>query len=347
MPGIKIKNIKAKGFLSFKDIKLNNLDESVNFIVGPNGGGKTNFARLFKFILKEVLDQLYFQKTIFLKRGSNRIELEIDVEFILSSEEDKMIHIILSIIFLKRLERLNVRKDPQDEGQDSDQAHDSHLMTIFEVFKCFWNNEKGKLNAGKLIIINNGITNETEISYKPKKFNNIVIDLKNNFLKIGNGQNKVQDIDASKNYSEIINTLSGSIRNELDENHRYLMYVDDFNLNFFIQETKKISEKIEIKNLSGVIKNIENFENSLRLDFNRGINNKAGMSTILSWIFKNSIVNLDTFRCPSNNDITIKDVENIRSFDGNNLYQFLLKLKIYQPKDYTKIKKLFAELSGE
>ena len=147
MPGIKVKNIKAKGFLSFKDVELNKLDESVNFIVGPNGGGKTNFARLFKFILKEVLDPLYFQKTIFLKKGSNRIELEIDVEFILSPEEDKMMHIIFSIIFLKRLELLNVKKDPQDEEQNSDQVHNLHLTAIFESFKCFWDNEKGKLNA--------------------------------------------------------------------------------------------------------------------------------------------------------------------------------------------------------
>ena len=346
MPGIKVKNIKAKGFLSFKDVKFNKLDESVNFIVGPNGGGKTNFARLFKFILKEVLDPLYFQKTIFLKKGSNRIELEIDVEFILSLEEDKMIHIILSIIFLIRLERLSVRRDPQDEGQDSNQVHNIHLMTIFESFKCFWGNEKGKLNAGKLIIIYDDVANDTEIYYKPKKFKNIIFDIKNNFLKIGDDKSKVQDIDASKNYSEIINNLNGNIRNESDENRQYPMYVDDFNLNFFIQETKKISEKIEIKNLPEVIKNIENFGNSLISDSNRGINNKAGIFTILNWIFKNSIVNLDTFRCPSNNDITIKDVENIRGFDGNNLYHFLLKLKIYHPKDYTEIKRKFAELSG-
>jgi AAA15 family ATPase/GTPase len=345
MPGIKIKNIKAKGFLSFKDVELSDLGESVNFIVGPNGGGKTNFARLFKFILKEVLDPLYFQKTIFLKRGSNRIELEIDLEFILSSEEDKMIHIILSIIFLIRLERLNVRKDPQDEGQDSNQLHDLHLMTIFESFKCFWDNEKGKLNAGKLIIIYDDIANKTEISYKPKNFKNIIFDIKNNFLKIGDGQNNVQDIDVSKNYSEIINTLSNSIRNNLEGNTQYPIYIDDFHSNVFIQEAKKINEKIGIKNSSEVIKNIENFENSLQLESNRGIN-RVGVFTILNWIFKNSIINLDTFRCPSNNRITIKDIENTGNFDGNNLYQFLLKLKIYQPEDYAEVKKLFNELSG-
>ena len=46
MPGLKINSIKASGLLSFKNIKREDLNESVNFIVGPNGSGKTNFAKL-------------------------------------------------------------------------------------------------------------------------------------------------------------------------------------------------------------------------------------------------------------------------------------------------------------
>lgn len=54
MPGLKINNIKASGFLSFENLELKNLNDSVNFIVGPNGSGKTNFAKLMGFIRKTI-----------------------------------------------------------------------------------------------------------------------------------------------------------------------------------------------------------------------------------------------------------------------------------------------------
>ena len=56
MPGFKIKSIKASGLLSFKDIELKDLNESVNFIVGLNGSGKTNFAKLMRFIKFAILN---------------------------------------------------------------------------------------------------------------------------------------------------------------------------------------------------------------------------------------------------------------------------------------------------
>lgn len=37
MPRLKINNIKAKGFMSFGDIEINDFDEGINFIIEPNG----------------------------------------------------------------------------------------------------------------------------------------------------------------------------------------------------------------------------------------------------------------------------------------------------------------------
>ena len=105
MPGLKINNIKANGFLSFEDSKIKNPNERVNFIVGPNGSGKTNFAKLMGFIKKAILNPWNFPYSTdiknYLKKGSHQIKLDIDIEFILSDEEIEMVSKATAMIFFK------------------------------------------------------------------------------------------------------------------------------------------------------------------------------------------------------------------------------------------------------
>src|SRR5260370_40159257 len=47
---MRLHGIKAKNFLSLRDCTITDLDPHLNFIVGPNGSGKTNIFRLLKTI---------------------------------------------------------------------------------------------------------------------------------------------------------------------------------------------------------------------------------------------------------------------------------------------------------
>jgi energy-coupling factor transporter ATP-binding protein EcfA2 len=47
---MRLHGIKAKNFLSLRDCTITDLDPHLNFIVGPNGSGKTNMFRLLKTI---------------------------------------------------------------------------------------------------------------------------------------------------------------------------------------------------------------------------------------------------------------------------------------------------------
>ena len=46
---MRIRYIKARNFLSFKDVKIP-LNEDLNIIVGPNNSGKTNIVRALELV---------------------------------------------------------------------------------------------------------------------------------------------------------------------------------------------------------------------------------------------------------------------------------------------------------
>ena len=111
MPGLKINSIKASGFLSFENIELKNLNENINFIVGPNGSGKTNFAKLIGFIKNVILKPYNFPYSIdiqnYLKRDSRQIRIEAGIDLILSSEEIEMISLAVAMISFKKITQKN------------------------------------------------------------------------------------------------------------------------------------------------------------------------------------------------------------------------------------------------
>ena len=64
------------------------------------------------------------------------------------------------------------------------------------------------------------------------------------------------------------------------------------------------------------------------------------------WIFENSIVTLDNFRCPLKSMLSIKEINAMQSFNSNNLYSYLMQLKINKFNDYGKVKEMFEKLSN-
>src|SRR5580692_1789772 len=47
---MRVKTIKIKNFMSFKDFVWDGINPSLNILVGPNGSGKTNFFNAFRLI---------------------------------------------------------------------------------------------------------------------------------------------------------------------------------------------------------------------------------------------------------------------------------------------------------
>ena len=108
MPGLKIKGIKTSGFLSFENIELKDLNERFNFIVGPNGSGKTNFAKLMMFIKKAIILSPYnFPYAIdiknYLKKDSHQIKIEADIYLSLSEYEIEMVSSAIAMVFFKNI----------------------------------------------------------------------------------------------------------------------------------------------------------------------------------------------------------------------------------------------------
>ncbi|RZD14153.1 MAG: hypothetical protein EVJ47_07945 [Candidatus Acidulodesulfobacterium ferriphilum] len=353
MPGLKINSIKASGFLSFESIELVNLNENLNFVVGPNGAGKTNFTKLMGFIKMAILKPYNFPYSAniqnYLKRDSRQIKIEADIDLILSGEEIEMISLATAIIFFK----INIIMKPFNSS--------NYILSFQNTTKFFNYLWKEIFNKGKLIIEYDDISKSHKIFYKSIKIEKIAIDIVNNFLVTGyveNGydyhQNNFGSIQSDRKKEEIIGNIN-DIASYLNKNTDYndffrAWYNEDVKYSLLLENFNRFGtdNKIdgEIDNISKVIKYAENFFiKDSQLDLSIGTN-RVSISTIFMWIFENSIVTLDNFRCPSKNILSIKEINEMQNFDSNNLYPYLLQLKINKFDDYNKVKETFEKLSN-
>src|ERR1700722_11997508 len=84
---MRVKSIKIKNFLSFKDFTWESINPNLNIIVGPNGSGKTNLFNAFR-IFTELLND----------RGSSELLSEIK-NFAHLGNRDKKIELLMNIEF--------------------------------------------------------------------------------------------------------------------------------------------------------------------------------------------------------------------------------------------------------
>ena len=348
MPGLKINSIKASGFLSFENIELKNLNENINFIVGPNGSGKTNFAKLIGFIKKVILSPYNFPYSVdiqnYLKKDSRQIKIEADIDLILSGEEIEMISLATAMIFFKK----NNTKEPTSTDPNSLALS---LQNSISFFNFFW---KEKFTKGKLIIEYDDVSKNHSIFYKLTNEEKIVIDIVNNFLVTGyveNGYDYHQTDEKKEKIIGNINDIASCLNKNTDYNDFFrVWYNEDVKYSLLLENFNRFGtdNKIdgEIDNISKVIKYAEKyFIKDSQLGLSIGTN-RVSISTIFMWIFENSIVTLDNFRCPSKNILSIKEINEMQNFDSNNLYPYLLQLKINKFDDYNKVKETFEKLSN-
>ena len=117
---MRIKKIKIKNFMSFKDFAWENIDSKLNLIVGPNGSGKTNFFNAFRIFSEslndrnssELLDEI--KNFAHLGNRNEKIKISMSVEF---ENEEK--NIILAFVWASLFNTLSNRPmqfDSVDEG---------------------------------------------------------------------------------------------------------------------------------------------------------------------------------------------------------------------------------------
>src|SRR5690349_25122238 len=95
-----IRAIEAQNYLSFRKVRIEDLDPHVNFIVGPNGSGKTTVARLLRTFRETFHDyangQLpHLDRYLTYDSPVSEIDLSLDVEFT-SLEEQLLIRAFLA-----------------------------------------------------------------------------------------------------------------------------------------------------------------------------------------------------------------------------------------------------------
>lgn len=91
---MRIRSVAAQNYLSFRQVQIEGLNPHVNFIVGPNGSGKTSVARLlrtFRDTFHEYANGKPPRLGSFLSYGAptDEIDLRLDVEF--STGEERML----------------------------------------------------------------------------------------------------------------------------------------------------------------------------------------------------------------------------------------------------------------
>ena len=338
MPGFKIKGIKASGLLSFKDIELKDLNKNVNFIVGPNGSGKTNFAKLMGFIKFAILNPYNFPYGAiyaaniknYLKKDSHKIEIEADIDLSLDDNEIKMVSSAIAMIFIK------------NPNNYTDYDYKFSLPNAISFFEYLW---KKKFKNGKLVIEYDDVTQKHSILYKSINEENIAIDIVNNFLITGyhkstydSNQNifNFQSKDEKTKKEFIDNINNNNFNDWLNRDLKYNLTLGHFDQ--FGRDNKKEGESNEI-----IISDVIRFA---KKNFVKDKQHRVSISTIFMWIFENSITILDNFRCPLKNILSIKEINETQNFNSNNLYSYLMQLKINKFNDYEKVKKIFSELSN-
>jgi predicted ATP-dependent endonuclease of OLD family len=337
MPGLKINSIEVSGFLSFDNIELKDLNENINFIVGPNGSGKTNFAKLMGFIKKAILNPYNFPNSVdiqnYLKTGFGQIKIEAYIDLILSDEEIENVYTIIAILFFDKIISTGLN------------SYHLSLGNAITFFKSLWNE---KFKKGKLIIEYDDVSKNSKMFFRLVNGETIALDLVNNLLITGYNEeyyDEHRNIFSSKTDDEKI-FLMGEISNNninrwSEQDIKYLLLSE--NLNRFGTDNKIDGE---IDNISKVIKYAKKyFIKDSQLGLSIGTN-RVSISTIFMWILENSIVTLDNFRCPSKNILSIKEINEMQNFDSNNLYPYLLQLKINKFDDYDKIQETFEKLSN-
>ncbi len=106
---MRIKKIHAENFLTFRELDID-FDEGLNFIVGPNGSGKTNLIRLIEYVVRSANNSTGFEEPGLYHSGAgNGFSAEL---FLRLDYPEKLL--ISDFLWLSAVEGMNVPK-PSDK----------------------------------------------------------------------------------------------------------------------------------------------------------------------------------------------------------------------------------------
>ncbi len=351
---MKIKSLRVKNFLSFKNEQTINFDNHLNVIVGPNNSGKTNLIRALNFI-----NQAFFTYDIkdissyyYNGDSTNPFEVELGVEF--NADESRIIldFIICSIVstpmnmdILKQkgytsLDRINT--------EDEINLTSNTTMENKERFAEFVNTCFKKIT---LVAIGNE-NKEHRLFLKLSGTKPLILHLKNNFIALSNettwgkqfsiGDLIMEDYPVRDSGSNTPSErpLFDLIYNKLSTESGSIITIASPAVNS-IRMSNYAIYPIYLKLLSFLkSKNI-------------GIGDSITLSTVLQALIENSIISISDSRAKPKEFVQLNEDLSLLNWDSGAIKSDALTLLLFKLKNsalledrnrYDKIKSKFKEM---
>ncbi len=99
---MKITGFYANNYLSFRDFRLDKIDENLNILVGPNGAGKSNVLYAMEQVVESASDDVSieeFRSNCNFNEADDLAEIALDVEFNDKREQTLLAHYICYSLF--------------------------------------------------------------------------------------------------------------------------------------------------------------------------------------------------------------------------------------------------------
>lgn len=99
---LKITGFYANNYLSFRNFRLDKIDENLNILVGPNGAGKSNVLYAMEQVVESAIDDVSieeFRSNCNFSEADDFAEIALDVEFNAKREQTLLAHYICYSLF--------------------------------------------------------------------------------------------------------------------------------------------------------------------------------------------------------------------------------------------------------
>ncbi|HEY5037619.1 MAG TPA: AAA family ATPase, partial [bacterium] len=326
---MRVKSIKIKNFMSFKDFAWESIDPALNIIVGPNGSGKTNFFNAFR-IFSELLNERSSSELLSEIKGfahfgkwGEKIELSMSVEF-----ENKEKKIILEFIRTSLIGTLSNKGIPFDSISDEKLLGFLTVDDIADIFK------------GDLIAEYDFYSGRWNVRYESEAVQCMVEgDHSSYILASENGEGLIVRLREK---------LTEFIKANFDETQIKHVHLEQITTSIQIAGKPRAALNLTIQSNHYPMKSLSIFRNLISdTNTSRGYS----LGNLFGWLLKHAFVFTDNIREMPKTNFSSKEIEDEQkndSLDSGNIAFVLHGLKNGDLEDrekFSRIKENFKELT--